>query len=277
MTLKRRFADATALRELRVTRVNPDTTAASSPTSAPGGFSTAAEQAVPGRIAEVFSQSSDELSVKLANFPRYARRQHITRFAALYELFKLVLPVKGSIVECGVFRGFSFATFAQLSAALEPTNLTRRVYGFDTFEGFAAVSSADAPERTGAQVGDLESDSFEELNRLIDIYDDDRFLGHIPKSRLIKGDVSQTIPSFIEDNQHLVVSLLFLDMDLYEPTLTALEHFVPRMPKGAVLAFDELDNPIWPGETSAVLKRFNLGDLALRRFEFDPYISYAIL
>lgn len=248
-----------------------------SPTSAPGGFSTGVEQAVPGRIAEVFDESHDELSVKLANFPRYARRQHVTRFAALYELFKLVLPVKGSIVECGVFRGFSFATFAQLSAALEPTNLTRRVYGFDTFEGFASVSAADAPERTGARAGDLQSDSYDELNRLIEIYDDDRFLGHIPKSRLIKGDVSETIPRFVEENQHLVVSLLFLDMDLYEPTVAALEHFVPRMPKGAVLAFDELDNPLWPGETSAVLDRLDLGRLELRRFEFDPYISYAVL
>ena len=49
------------------------------------------------------------------------------------------------------------------------------------------------------------------------------------------------------------MSLLFLDFDLYEPTKAALEQFVPRMPRGAVLAFDELDNPIWPGETKALL------------------------
>lgn len=249
----------------------------SSPTNAPGGFSTPAEREVPTQLAQVFEASADDLSVRLANFPRYARRQHVTRFAALYELFKLTLPVKGSIVECGVFRGFSFMTFAQLSAALEPTNLTRRIYGFDTFGGFPEVSSADRPEQTGAAVGDLASNSYDELERLIEIYDVDRFLGHIPKLRLIKGDVNETIPSFVADNQHLVVSMLFLDMDLYEPTLTALRHFVPRMPKGAVLAFDELDNPIWPGETMAVLEELGLGRLELRRFEFDPYIAYAVL
>lgn len=247
------------------------------PTSAPGGFSTAAEREVPGKIADVFAASPDELSIRLANFPRYARRQHVTRFAALYELFKLVLPVKGSIVECGVFRGFSLMTFAQLSAALEPNNLTRRIYGFDTFDGFPEVSDEDRPDRTGAAKGDLAADSYEELGRLIDIYDQDRFLGHIPKVKLVKGDVTQTIPSFIDENQHLVVSLLFLDMDLYEPTLAALKHFVPRMPKGSVIAFDELDNPIWPGETRATLEELGLSGLELRRFEFDPYISYAIL
>ena len=257
--------------------MNRDQSEPARPTSAPGSFSTELERGIPGRMAEVFSSSTDELSVQLANFPRYARRQHVTRFAALYELFKLVLPVKGSVVECGVFRGFSFATFAQLSAALEPNNLTRRVYGFDTFEGFSAVSAADEPERTGARSGDLRSDSYDELSRLVKIYDDDRFLGHIPKGHLVKGDVMETVPRFVEENPHLVVSLLFLDMDLYEPTAVALEHFVPRMPKGSVLAFDELDNPLWPGETSALLDHLDMGSLELRRFEFDPYISYAVL
>lgn len=249
----------------------------SRPTSAPGSFATPAEREVPGAIADVFNTSPDPIDTRLANFPRYARRQHVTRFAALYELFKLVLPVKGSIVECGVFRGFSFMTFAQLSAALEPNNLTRRLYGFDTFEGFPEVSEADQPAQTGVAVGDLSSGSFEELTKLIEIYDRDRFLGHIPKAKLIRGDVAQTIPKFVKDNQQLVVSLLFLDMDLYEPTRVAIQHFLPRMPRGAVLAFDELDNPIWPGETVAALETVGLGDIALRRFEFDPYISYAVL
>jgi hypothetical protein len=49
------------------------------------------------------------------------------------------------------------------------------------------------------------------------------------------------------------------------------------MPKGAVLAFDELDNPLWPGETSAVLETLGIGELRLRRLEWDPYISYTLI
>ena len=30
-------------------------------------------------------------------------------------------------------------TWAKLSAVLEPNNLTRRIYGFDSFEGFPDV------------------------------------------------------------------------------------------------------------------------------------------
>jgi hypothetical protein len=249
----------------------------STPTSAPGGLQTEAERRVPGAIAEVFEHSRDDLPTRLASMARYARRAQVTRFAALYELFKLVLPVKGSIIECGVYRGAGFMTFAQLSAALEPTNLTRRLYGFDSFGGFPSVSAADRPAHTGAAPGDLRSDSYDELNRLLEIYDADRFLGHLPKARLIRGDVTETVPAFVADNPHLVVSLLFMDLDLYEPTRAALRHLVPRMPKGAVLAFDELDNPLWPGETAALLDELGLNRLELRRFEFDPYIGYAVI
>ena len=42
-----------------------------------------------------------------ANFAVYANRQDINRFLALHEIFKLQMPVKGSIVECGVYSGSS--------------------------------------------------------------------------------------------------------------------------------------------------------------------------
>lgn len=247
------------------------------PTMGPGAFRTDQERLVGPRLAQIFADSTDDLESKLATFPRYARRSHVTRFIALYELFKLCLPVKGSVIDCGVFRGFSLMTWAHLSAVLEPANLTRRVYGFDSFAGFPSVCDADRPDTTGVQPGHLASPSLEELRDIIEVYDADRFLGHLPKVRLVPGDVIETIPAFVSNNPHLVVSLLFLDLDLFEPTRVALRHLRPRMPKGAVLAFDDLDNPIWPGETTAALEEMGLHGLRLRRFEFDPYIGYAVL
>jgi len=242
-----------------------------------GGFRTEAEQRVGPELARIFSQCPDSLDVRLQNFPKYIRRQNLTRLLALYELFKKVLPVKGSIVECGVYRGFGLMAWANFSAVLEPANLTRRIYGFDTFEGFPPLGPKDRTDRARMKKADLSADSYDELNELIKVYDANRFLGHVPKVHLIKGDVVKTIPEFIEKNQHLVVSLLFLDFDLYEPTKTAVEHFFPRMPKGGVIAFDELDNPIWPGETMALLETLGLNRLKIERLEFDPYIGFAVV
>jgi Methyltransferase domain len=164
-----------------------------------------------------------------------------------------------------------------LSTMLEPENFTRRIYGFDTFAGFPTVAEQDTTPIVDVLPGGLYADSHDELTALIAEYDRDRFLGHLDKVHLVKGDATETIPQFVEQHPHLVVSLLFLDMDLYEPTRAALKHFLPRMPAGAVLAFDELDNPQWPGETLAALDEVGLRNLRLRRHEFDPYISFAIL
>jgi hypothetical protein len=240
-------------------------------------FKTETELEVGRSLENIFVNCPDRIETKLENFPKYVRRQHLKRFLAMYEIFKLILPVKGSIVECGVFRGFSVMAWAKLSAILEPENLTRRVYGFDSFNGFPSVTEMDRSIAGDAAAGDFQGSSYDELQELIRVYDQDRFLGHIPKVQLIRGDATKAIPDFVKENSHLLVSLLFLDMDLYEPTKAALEHFLPRMPKGAVLAFDELDNPIWPGETTALLEKLNINRLKIQRLEWDPYIGYVVI
>jgi len=240
-------------------------------------FRTIAEEKVGGNIGRIFDICSDATEIKLENFPKYVRRQHLKRFLSMYEIFKLAIPVKGSIVECGVFKGFGVMTWAKLSTMIEPENLTRRIYGFDTFSGFPSFCEKDDNALSKPRKGALNGSSYEELRELIKEYDCDRFLGHIDKVHLIKGNVIKTIPKFIKAHPHLLVSLLFLDMDLYEPTKLALEYFLPRMPKGAILAFDELDNPMWPGETLGLLETVGINKLALRRIEWDPYISYAII
>lgn len=250
-------------------------TKSSESNAAPHVYRTATEVDVGRTIASIFEASTDSVEARLETFPRYVRRQHLKRFLAMYELFKRVLPVKGSIVECGVYRGFGLMSWAKLSTILEPENLTRRIYGFDTFEGFPSVAAKDKSQFTNSAPGDLAASSYDELQALIEQYNRDRFLGHIPKVQLVRGDITRTAPHFLAQNPHLIVSLLFIDCDLFEPTRTTLETFVPRMPKGAILAFDELDNPIWPGETMAVLESLGIRSLRLQRLEWDPYIAFA--
>lgn len=240
-------------------------------------FRTTAEQHAAENTCATFARNSDALAIKLDNFPKYVRRVPLKRFLAMYELFKRILPVKGSVVECGVFRGFGTMSWAKLSTILEPENLTRRIYGFDTFAGFPSLADKDASTNPTSpnQVGDLQANSYDELLELIKAYDQDRYLGHIPKVELIKGDICTTVTPFLASHPHLLVSLLFLDCDLYEPTLAALKAFVPRMPAGALIVFDELDNPKWPGETLAMLEHAAGRPLRLQRLEWDPYIAFA--
>ncbi|MDC0979984.1 macrocin O-methyltransferase [bacterium] len=247
-------------------------------TAVSGGLRTSNEAQEASLNKEWFDKNPSSWESKLENFPKYVRRQNLTRFIALYEIFKEVVKVKGSIIECGVNQGFGLMTWSKLSAIIEPVNLTRRIYGFDTFEGFPEVSPKDmSASSKHVKKGDLAADTFSELEALAAINDSTRYLGHIEKTHLVKGDATKTIPKFIKDNPHLLVSLLYLDFDLYEPTKSALENFYPRMPKGAVIAFDELDNPLWPGETKAMLEFFDKNKLEIQRLPYDPYIGYAVI
>jgi len=125
--------------------------------------------------------------------------------------------------------------------------------------------------------GGYRVDSFNDLKKCIELFDSNRFINQIPKIELVKGDVKKTIPKYLKDNPHLIVSLLYLDLDLYEPTKIALHNFLPRMPKGSIIAFDEINVDQWPGETLALLDEVGIKNLRIERFEFAPLMSYARL
>ena len=168
--------------------------------------------------------------------------------------------------------------WAKLSETLEPYNFLRKVYGFDTFEGFPSVTEEDKSSSNDAiaKVGHLkpENDVHSELMQCIASLDKTRLLNHQEKVVLVKGDAMQTIPAFLNENNHVLIALLYLDFDLYEPTLLALREFLPRMPRGAIIAFDELCDCKWPGETVALLEALNFNHCRLDPFLFEPHISW---
>jgi macrocin-O-methyltransferase TylF-like protien len=243
---------------------------------------TAADELYGSEIQKFFAESEGDTIAKLRNFSKFVPRQNLALFLAKNEIFKRVLNVHGHIVECGVFMGGGLLTWAQFSAIYEPYNHTRRIVGFDTFAGFPNLSELDRPDDGAevgfAKVGGLAVPGAErDIRRAVELYDINRPLGHVERIELVKGNAQQTVPAYVEANKHTVVSLLYLDFDLYEPTVTAIKTFLPRMPKGAVLAFDELNQKQWPGETLAVLDAVGVRDLRIQRFPFTPQISYAVL
>jgi hypothetical protein len=239
-----------------------------------------AERGVMDDLCAAFTGSGVPVAQRLQTFPRHVRRQDIARFLVKHELFKLSLPANGSVVECGVFAGGGLLGWMHFSAIYEPYNHTRRVIGFDTFSGFPGVHAKDlvsgASEHTREGAFQTHDSIIDELHKLVTIHDRNRPIGHIPKVELVPGDACQTIPRYVKAHPHLLVSLLYLDFDLYAPTKVALEKLFSRVVKGGVIAFDELNCAEFAGETTALLESFDLRQVELKRFPFDPYISYFV-
>jgi hypothetical protein len=239
---------------------------------------TAGDEEFAEGLGAYFTASPGTDVEKLRNFTKFVPRQNLSLFLAKNALFQHVLGVHGHIVECGVFLGGGLMTWAQLSVIYEPINDVRRIVGFDTFDGFVGLDGQDLGDNTDyAVTGGLRASVVVDLQEAARLYDLNRPIGHIPRVELVAGDAVATIPAYLEANRHLVVSLLYLDFDLYAPTKAAIETFLPRMPKGAVIAFDELNQAQWPGETMAVLETVGLRNLRIQRFPFVPQLSYAVL
>lgn len=195
------------------------------------------------------------------NFPVFTPRYNLARFLTHYELFKKVVDLPGVIVDLGVFRGASTFTWAKLCEIFCPTDVRKAVYGFDTFEGFPALSDEDGPEdinqdvRIGGYFGGTTIER--DLSLAQAAMNHDRHLKHVKRIEFIKGDVADTIPAFVESRGNgLRIALLNLDVDLYEPTKIALEFFVPLMVRGGIIILDEYAVDTFGGESKAVDEYF---------------------
>jgi hypothetical protein len=193
-----------------------------------------------------------------------------------YELFKMIRNVPGAIVECGVARGNSLMQFANMSSIMEPYNFTRSIIGFDTFEGFRSLTEAE--KKSGLTEKDFADSNEHLLRESIELFDIDRPMNHMQKVELVKGDATVTIGEYVATHPELSIALLYLDFDVYEPTLSALNNLSKLVCKGGIIALDEYGYKHFSGETQAVKDYFgNLNKVELKRLDFDPLRVYLVV
>jgi hypothetical protein len=204
----------------------------------------------------------------------FLKRQVLSRMLYLDQLYRRIINVPGVICEFGVHWGATLATMANLRAIHEPYNHSRTLIGFDTFSGFAGVHAADGGF---SSEGDYSTSSGyeDELAEILSIHESFAPISQIRKFELVKGDVVETLPQWLDDNTHAIVAMAIFDMDIFQPTRAALEKILPRLVKGSMLVFDELNCKHFPGETKAVMEVLGLNNLRLERFPHQPFCAFA--
>ena len=86
--------------------------------------------------------------------------------------------------------------------------------------------------------------------------------------------ISSSVKKYLEDNPQTIISLVYFDFDIYEPTKKCLELIKPYLCKGSVLGFDELNDKDSPGETVALREVFNINDIKIKRLSNVSRCSY---
>jgi hypothetical protein len=228
-------------------------------------------------LTRLFESSPIPTEEMLQNLGLYIRSGVFARFLFLDELYRQIVPVPGDIVEFGTWWGQSLVTFLNLRAIYEPYS-ARKIIGFDTFAGYPAVSARDRASETIKVGGYAVSDNYLPLlNQLLEYHEAENVLSHIKKFELVAGDVSKTVPDYYARHPEGIVALAFFDLALYEPTKAALETIRERLVPGSILAFDELSDPDYPGETEAVREVLGLRSMRFIRSKHLPARTYAIV
>jgi len=236
------------------------------------------ESAAREQLDQLFEASPIPVRELLSNLALYMNRQSLTRTLFIDALYREIVDVHGIVVEFGVRWGQNLALFSSLRGMYEPYNHSRRIVGFDTFSGFPSVASEDGDHAIVTKGGYGVTPDYEDhLERVLAYHEQESPLAHMRKFELVKGDVVQTLPAYLERNPQTIVALAYFDLDLYEPTKACLEAIRPYCTRGTVLGFDELAEPRFPGETVALREVFGTDRLAIRRFPTGSLPAYAVL
>ena len=190
-----------------------------------------------------------------------------SKFITHLDLFRKSCKLRGEIVECGVFKGNSLMRWIKLRSLLE-NSFSRKIYGFDTFWKFPKASIKEE---------ELQRKKFLEEAGNTSVKKRD-FLNYLKKLNLyenvflIEGDIIKTVPKFINNNNSIRISLLHIDVDLFEPTKISLEYFFPKVVKGGIVILD--DYGAFPGANKAIEDYFEKSNYKIEQFHFSNSVSF---
>lgn len=125
--------------------------------------------------------------------------------------------IQGAMAEVGVYRGYTSRVLHRLAP-------NRRLYLFDTFEGFP---TSDLEGRIDDRFRDT---SVELVSKVV---------GDLENVVIRKGYFPETAKGLEKES----FALVMLDSDLYEPTLAGLELFYDRLNPGGYMFLHDYNNP----------------------------------
>jgi len=235
------------------------------------------EMATRSEFLELYKNSPIPEEEVLQNLGLFLKRQHLSRILMLNDMYKKIVNVHGIICEFGVRWGNSLALYESFRGMYEPYNYNRKIVGFDTFEGFPSVHEKDGNSSIMKKGAYATTKGYENyLEEILTHHELESPISHKKKFELVKGDATVTIKQYLKDHPETIIAFAYFDFDIYEPTKVCLEAIKPHLTKGAIIGFDEINFPDFPGETLAFDEVLGINNYRIHRDVNNPIPSYII-
>lgn len=214
----------------------------------------------------------------LENLGLFLGSKDLARILFMDFLFRQIVDVQGVVMEFGARWGQNLALFSSLRGIYDPFNRHRKIIGFDTFSGFPSIHQKDGRSSLMKRGQLTVTARYKDyLAKLLEQHEQLNPLAHLKKFELCAGDATVELARYLKKAPETIVALAYFDFDLYEPTKKCLEMIRPRLTRGSVVAFDELNDPDSPGETLALMETIGLNRVRLQRFPHVSRTSYFVV
>jgi hypothetical protein len=214
----------------------------------------------------------------LKDLPLYLTRASLGHVLFIDSIYRQIVDVPGNIFEFGVRWGRGLSLFSSLRTLYEPYNVSRKIIGLDTFEGFPSVAQQDGKAGIIHAGALAVTSGYEQY--LEELLTQQQRLGprsHVKKFELLKGDAAATLRKYLEQHPATICALAYFDFDIYKPTKECLALINKTLTKGSIVAFDELTAESFPGEAVALQEVLQAGKCRLRRDPRVPYCAYFVV
>lgn len=239
---------------------------------------TADEIEAASKLRDVLLKNLEKMGNKWdVHLPLFLSAPSLARILWLDFIYQKAIKVPGSLIEFGSQWGASLNIFLMLKLIHEPWNSGRRILSFSFFEeGFKKPNQKDGGHSSKGDYGVAPKWEMQ----LDNILQKHSSKSPIPKEvnfKIFRGDAGTEFPAYLKAHPETIISHAHFDLDLYQPTKKLIKNCIERMPKGAVLVFDEINCPSFPGETTALQEAIGIKNLSLRKTPFQPYSAYAVV
>jgi hypothetical protein len=171
-------------------------------------------------------------------------------------------------VECGVKQGSSSVRMGQ--------RLGINGYLFDTWSGFPNFSDLDVyHDKDRRQMENRIKKSSDTYNDCLTAL---KKKGVFNLCTLVRGDILETIPDFMDCWTVRPIAMMHIDTDLYEPAKISLESFWPHVKESGVVYFHDYGDKKWRGIKKVVDDLVSIdNDLYFHQFDNNKLFSACIV
>jgi hypothetical protein len=187
-------------------------------------------------------ETTQQIYDSFNNFVFADETRIFNKMAKKIELYLSVQDIVGDIMECGVFKGSGMAIWLKIKKMYEP-NSNLKVIGLDYFNKSNVLDDITIDQNktkmndvlTRVDQDDL---TIGAVSHKLTTISDDSFI-------LLQGDAGETSNKYASNNPGLKIKLLYMDLDLGDPTYHVIKNIWKNISINGIIVFGEYAYHCW--------------------------------